>query len=64
MFRLEYEALPMEDVTLTGKEHHLPVISAMKLKRRKPKPMKRVLKIIWNTAAMSSEKIVIKNKQE
>ena len=56
MFRLEYEALPMEEITLTGKEDHLPVISTIRLKRRKPKPVKRVPKVIWNIAAMNSER--------
>ena len=56
MHRKEYEAQPLEHITLTGKEDHLPVVCSLRVHRKVCKPKHLIPKLIYNLDVLKSEK--------
>ena len=56
MMRREYEAIPLHEATLTGKEDHLPVTCSIRVHRKAAKPKRVNPKLKWNIGKLKSEK--------
>ena len=55
MWRSEYEASPLQ-ITLTGTEDHLPVVTSLRMFRQSNKPLKNRPKLVWNVQALKSKR--------